>query len=166
MAALIFPSSPSTGQRFPANPGTSGITQWVYTGTKWNVVPSFVSIGSPKQTAYNDYQWPAADGTANKQLTTDGAGNLSWQPSATPSIQVLSILPADLPFDGAKTAFTLVDSGTLAPYAPTPVSNIVVFLGGVPQTPGVAYTVSGSTITFMGAPFTGSTFYAITNTVL
>ena len=166
MPALNFPASPATGTRYPLDPGTSGITQWVYTGTKWNVVPSFVSIGSPKQNAYNDYQWPSTAGSLKQQLTTDGAGILSWQPSAVPSIQVLGILPADLPFDGTKTAFTLVDSGTLAPYTPTPSSNIVVFLGGVPQTPSVAYSISGSTINFMEAPQLGATFYAITNVVV
>jgi len=165
MPALNFPASPATGQRYPANPGTSGVAQWVYTGTKWNVVPSFVSLGSPNQAAYNDYQWPATDGSLKQQLTTDGTGNLSWQPSAVPSIQVLGILPAELPFDGLRKNFTLVDS-TLAPYAPNPNTNIIVFLGGVPQTPGVAYSVSGSTIGFTDEPLGGTTFYAITNVVV
>ena len=165
--ALSFPGpNPPTGTRYPADPGTSGISQWEYDGAKWVTVPTSVSLGSPNQGAYNDYQWPAADGVADRQLTTDGAGNLSWQPSAVPSMLVLGILAAELPFDGIRKNFTLIDSGTLAPYAPTPNTNIVVFLGGVPQTPGVAYSVSGSTIQFMEEPLAGTTFYAITNVVL
>ena len=163
--AINFPVSPSLGAVFPANPGTSGVTQYKWDGAKWNAVLSTVSLGSPNQGVYNDYQWPSADGTVNQQLTTNGAGQLTWQPSATPSITVLSILPAELPFDGVRIAFTLVDS-TLTPYAPTPSGNIVVFLGGVPQTPGAAYSVSASTITFMDPPPGGATFYAITNVVV
>jgi hypothetical protein len=124
-------------------------------------VPNFVRTNL--QTANNTYLWPTADGVANQQLTTDGAGNLSWQLSATPSLKVLALLEA---FDGAATAFTLVESGTTTPFTPTPVANIVVFLGGVPQSPTAAYTVVGNTITFTEAPLAGSVFYAITSVVL
>lgn len=163
--ALTFPTSPTIGQRYPVNPGTSGISQYEYDGAKWNAVPSVVSLGTANQGAYNQYQWPATDGVAGNQLTTDGTGNLTWEVAAAPSIQVLSILPSELPFDGIRKAFTLVDS-TLTPYAPTPSTNIVVFLGGVPQTPFNAYSVSGSTITFTEEPLAGSLFYAITNVVV
>ena len=169
--ALSFPVSPSVGQRYPVNPGTSGVTQYYWTGTKWNTVLSTVSLGVANQGAgvgvntFNSYNWPATDGAANYQLTTDGTGNLTWEVAAAPSIQVLSILPSELPFDGTRQAFTLVDS-TLAPYTPVPSANIVVFLGGVPQSPGAAYGVSGSTITFTEAPLAGSLFYAITNVVV
>jgi hypothetical protein len=171
--ALSFPVSPSIGDRYPDNPGTSGVTQYYWTGTKWNTVLNTVSLGVSNQgpaigtNTYNAYNWPLADGADGYQLTTDGTGNLTWEVAAAPSIQVLSILPAELPFDGVRQSFTLVDS-TSTPYAPTPSTNLVVFLGGVPQSPGAAYsmTLGTSTINFTEAPLAGSLFYAITNVVV
>jgi hypothetical protein len=167
MAALDFPVTPLPGELYPLNPGTSGVTQYRWNNTKgvWDAVLSTVSLGSPNQGVYNDYQWPATDGAVGNQLTTDGTGNLTWDVAAAPSISVLSILPSELPFDGTRTAYTLVDS-TLTPYAPNPSGNIVVFLGGVPQLPGAAYSVTASTINFLEAPLAGTTFYAITNVVV
>ena len=161
--ALNFPDTPTVGDIYPANPGTSGVTQYQWDGGKWNAVPSVVSLGVQNQGAYNQYQWPAADGAPNEQLTTNGSGTLSWEVAAAPSIQILQILPAELPFDGVQKFYTLVDSATLTPFTPIPSTNIVVFLGGVPQTPFAAYEVSGSTIEFKEAPLAGTVFYAIYN---
>jgi len=165
--ALNFPSAPGLNELYPPNPGTPGVTQYQWDGGKWNAVLSTVSLGTANQGAYNQYLWPSADGVAGNQLTTDGTGNLTWEVAAAPSIQVLSILPAELPFDGVRQSFTLVDS-TSTPYVPTPSTNLVVFLGGVPQSPNAAYSVSlgTSTINFTEAPLAGSTFYAITNVVV
>ena len=65
-------------------------------------------------------------------------------------------------FNGVTVSFPLTLGGV--PYTPNPSSNIMVFLGGVPQVPGVgnAYTVTGSTLTFSNAPATGTSFYATT----
>lgn len=64
-------------------------------------------------------------------------------------------------FNGTTSSFTLRLSG--APYSPTPSTNLMLTIGGVPQPPGSAYTVSGSTLTFVGgAPPTNATFLAIT----
>jgi hypothetical protein len=165
MAALDFPSSPTPGQRYPVDPGTSGVTQYEWNNTKgvWQAVLSTVSIGSLNQTAFNNYQWPLADGAAGLQLTTDGAGNLSWDVTSSPSLEILSVLE---PFDGVQKAFTLVPTGSTTPFSPSPSTNIVVFLGGVPQIPTASYTVATNTITFTEAPLTGSTFYAISSTVV
>lgn len=76
--ALTFPSSPAVGDRYPVNPGTSGVSQWVWTGSVWNTVPSMVSLGAANQSATNAYVWPAANGTIGQKLTTDNLGNLSW----------------------------------------------------------------------------------------
>ena len=161
--ALVFPAGPVVGTVFPANPGTSGVSQYKWDGVKWVAVLSTVSLGSPNQGAYNDYQWPSLDGLANQQLTTDGAGNLSWALSATPSLQILGLLET---IDGVLTSFTLVEAGTTTPFSPSPSTNIVVFLGGVPQLPTASYTVVGNTITFTEAPLAGTTFYAVSNIVL
>ena len=158
--ALVFPTAPTVGDLYPADPGTAGIAQYKWDGAKWNSVLSTISLGATNQGAYNTYQWPVADGAANQQLTTDGAGNLSWDLPATPSLQILTV---DRPFNGVDFAYTLWAYGTTTPFAPVPSDNIVVFLGGVPQIPGAAYTVLGSTITFTEAPLAGTTFYAISN---
>jgi hypothetical protein len=65
-------------------------------------------------------------------------------------------------FDGVTVAFPLT-VGVVAK-SPVPSTNIMVYLGGVAQTPGAgnAYTVAGSTITFNSAPLAGTFFYAVT----
>ena len=162
MAALLFPDAPTPGQLYPVNPGTSGVTQYRWNNTKgvWDAVFSTVSLGSPNQGAYNDYQWPATPGAPNEQLTSNGLGTLSWEVAAAPSLQILTV---DRPFNGIDFAYTLYKAGTTTPFAPNPATNIVVFLGGVPQIPFAAFTVSGSTITFTEEPLAGTTFYAISN---
>ena len=163
--ALDFPTAPTPGQLYPIDPGTSGVTQYRWDNTKgvWNAVLSTISLGAANQGAYNQYQWPAADGALNQQLTTDGAGNLTWDVPATPSIQVLGLLE---PFDGIALSFTLVESGTITPFTPVPSTNIVIFLGGVPQLPSSAYSILGNTVTFTQAPLAGTTFYGISNVVI
>lgn len=164
MAALQFPSSPTPGQLVDPNPGVSGVTQYRWNNTKgtWDAVLSTVSLGVANQGAYNNYKWPSVDGAPDQQLTTDGAGNLSWDIPAAPSLQILSLLE---PFDGTQTAFTLVAFGTTTPFSPIPSDNLVVFLGGVPQIPVASYTVSTNTIQFTEAPLVGTTFYAISNVI-
>jgi len=170
MAALQFPTSPTPGQLVDPNPGVSGVTQYRWDNAKgvWNAVLSTVSLGTQNQGAYNNYKWPATNGDPDQQLTTDGNGNLSWEVPAAPSMQILTL---DRPFNGNMTtgvAFTLLDAVTLTPVIPVPSTNILVFLGGVPQIPGLAYNINPpgtSTITFFEAPPTGTTFYAITNVI-
>jgi len=56
--------------------------------------------------------------------------------------------------NGAKTTFTLDNEVASA-------SSIRVVYGGVPQEPGLAYTVAGNTITFTFVPNTGIILYVI-----
>ena len=63
-------------------------------------------------------------------------------------------------FNGSTTAFTLQDSGGTA-VVPGNEENLMINISGVVQEPGVAYTVSGSTITFTGAPASSDTFFGI-----
>lgn len=161
--ALVFPSNPDVNDVFPPNPGTSGISQWKWDGTKWNSVLTTISLGNTNQGAFNAYNWPATDGTAGKQLTTDGSGNLTWSQESDSNIEALGIAPL---FDGTSKVYTLVKLGTMTFFTPTPSTNIVVFLGGAPQVPTVSYTVSGNQITFTDPPPVGTTFYAISNVVV
>lgn len=161
--AIVFPVAPAIGTLHPADPGTSGVSQYRWDGTKWVAVATTISLGSPNQGAFNDYQWPAADGLAGRQLTTDGAGGLSWSGEADVSIQAVGITPAT---DGISSTFTLTEYGTATFFTPVPSTNLVVFLGGVPQAPTVNYSVAGNQITFTDIPPAGTDFYAISNVVV
>lgn len=161
--ALVFPSAPILGQKFPPNPGVSGVTQYEYDGAKWNVVTPSVSLGTANQVAYNDYQWPGTDGAPGEQLTTDGSGNLTWEVPASTELVLLDNISSQ--FNNLETSFFLTLNGD--PFTPTPSTNILVFLGGVPQIPGVgnAYQIVGDVIIFDSAPALGTTFYAISSRV-
>jgi hypothetical protein len=161
--ALNFPFPATVGQRFPVDPGVAGTSQWEYDGTKWNTVLSTVALGTTNQGVFNAYNWPATDGPAGYQLQTDGAGNLSWRLEADASIQALGLFEL---IDGVSSTYTLVKLGTPTFFTPTPSQNIVVFLGGVPQIPTSAYSVTGNQITFTDPPALGTTFYAISNIVI
>ena len=116
MAALVFPSAPTVGQRYPANPGTSGTTQYRWDGTKWNVVFPTVSLGTANQAAYNNYRWPLLDGAFGEQLTTNGAGILSWEVPATTELVLLDNIGPQ--FNNLATSFFLELGGN--PFTPTP----------------------------------------------
>jgi len=160
MAALIFPLSPAVGEVHPSDPGTSGVSQYRWDGTKWNTVRTSVNLGTENQGSFNQYQWPSTDGGAGQQLTTDGLGNLAWEASGNSGFQPLGLLEL---FDGVQKSFTLVYLGTTTPYTPSTPDNIIVFLGGVTQTPVASYTISGNTITFEEPPLDGSLFYAVSS---
>ncbi len=55
--------------------------------------------------------------------------------------------------DSSTTAFTLSHAASA--------NSIIVVLGGVVQEPGEAYTCTGTTITFTGAPITNTPLYII-----
>ena len=59
-------------------------------------------------------------------------------------------------FNGSTTAFDIEVGGTAL--SPT-TTNVFIFLGGVLQHPGDAYTVSGSQIAFTAAPDSGVSFH-------
>ena len=61
-------------------------------------------------------------------------------------------------FNGVRTNFTLKVGGTNI----TPGTNLLVFIGGVPQVPGSSYNVTGFTITFLEPPPTGAIFIGVT----
>ena len=62
-------------------------------------------------------------------------------------------------FDGSTTAFTMQSAGVNV--SPQNEENCIISISGVIQEPGTAYTVSGSTITFTGAPASTDTFFGV-----
>ena len=159
--ALVFPSSPVAGQRYPVNPGTSGVTQYEWDAVVgvWNVVPNFVRTNN--QAAYNSYVWPNSKApTAGFQLTDNLAdGALSWEIPGGPFIYIDDISGS---FDGVTQLFQLTQGGVN--YIPDPLTNIIIVLGGIVQTPGTSYVIDTfGQITFSQAPATGAAFVGISN---
>lgn len=156
--AYTFPSSPTPGQLYPS-PAQNGKTQYRWDNSLgvWEIVQSTVKTNN--QNANNGYVWPSGPTPAGSQLTTDSNGILSWSPAAIPVVKTLSLQES---FNGTRTLFNMVDSQTAQPYAPNPSSNLIVFLGGVPQIAGAAYTVTNTEIVFTEAPLAGTVFSAFT----
>lgn len=156
--ALVFPPSPSVGQKYPPDPGISGVTQYIYTGTVWNTVPVFVRLNN--QQAYNEYVWPDDKSSIPGYQITDilADGVLSWDLPGGPFIYLDNISNQ---FDGAQNIFTLTQNSL--PYTPEPLTNIIIVLGGIVQNPGTSYTISGPQITFSLAPAAGASFAGISN---
>jgi hypothetical protein len=126
----------------------------------WSAVPFYVRI---QANAYNSYSWPTTQGDVGNVLTTEGDGTLTWSGGGTrPQQTVFLTLELLEAFDGVNSSFTFVTPGTITPYTPNPSSNLCVILGGVPQVPGDAYSVSTNTITFTEPPLNGASFFAFT----
>lgn len=99
--------------------------------------------------------------TAGFGVIIDGNGVLSVNVSALPQATILNLGVLES-IDGTENTFTLVSYGTTTPITLSNPGNLAVFLGGVPQLPGIAYTVSGNQITFSTPPPAGTYFLAIT----
>lgn len=64
-----------------------------------------------------------------------------------------------LTFNGVTATFSLLSNGVAV--FPGNTQNVLVSLNGVLQEPITDYTISGSQITFLPAPVSGSTFFAV-----
>lgn len=62
-------------------------------------------------------------------------------------------------FNGVTSTFTLAVSGV--PERAGTAQNLIISLSGVVQEPGVAYTISGTTITFSEAPAPQDDFFGV-----
>lgn len=112
---------------------------------------TFTPTGGVPQTT-NDGDWLLSDGS---QWVYYGVG-----PTPVTPVRLVFLDDVSSQFNGARVSFSLRVSGV--PILPS--SNLLIFIGGVPQVPGsgASYTVTGSTITFTGPPPTGSTFIGVT----
>ena len=101
-------------------------------------------------------------GTNGQILTANSASPVGVSWSDRYSFSYVQFDDISSSFNGLTTAFQLKVNGVAT--APSPSTNIMVFLGGIAQTPGPlnAYTVSGVTINFTAPPPPGATFYATT----
>jgi hypothetical protein len=130
---------------------------WLPVSQATGGVFSFVSATTPTARAPGDFWYNTV--TQGEFVWT----GTTWAP--TTPVQAFSFIEFDNVsplFNGVVTNFPLTVGGI--PYAPSPSSNIMVFLGAVIQFPGAgnAYTVFGSTIIFTTPPPAGMSFYATT----
>lgn len=110
---------------------------------------TFTPTGSPTVTV-NDGDWLISDGATWLYY------NVGPTPTTPPGLVFLDDLTSQ--FNNTRVSFILRVGGV----AITPGSNLLIFVGGVPQIAGVSYTVTGSTILFSEAPKTGTTFVGVT----
>jgi hypothetical protein len=113
------------------------------TNAGWNTVLSMIGNGAGQSTgnAVAAAILPAQTGQAGKILSTDGAGNLSWQVDAGAIAGVSSIIISGTPYTGAVT-ITNVPSATVA----AGVSGTVGIGNG-----GTGATSAGAALTALGA---------------
>jgi hypothetical protein len=150
-------------QTIPAVPGT--VTE-IVAGTGLNVTPTAngeIEAGGSITTSGVINISPATRTTlggvkpgAGLSIASDGRIDVT---SATEDYAVLDNIAGQ--FNGSQTSFDLTERGVQI--FPTDVTRVWIFLGGIFQTPGLAFTfVSGqSTITFTEPPQTGTTFYGV-----
>ena len=115
------------------------------------VAGTFTPTASPTVTV-NAGDWLISDGF---QWVYYSVGPV---PPTPPGIVFLDDLSGQ--FNGTRVAFTLRVGGV----AVSPGTNLLIFVGGVPQLAGAlaSYTLVGATITFTEAPRTGTTFAGVT----
>ena len=78
----------------------------------------------------------------------------SFTASSVSNIQILDDISGS--FNNSTTTFNLTVGSVTA--VPANAQQLEVILGGIQQSPGVDYTISGSTVTFTTAPTSGLTF--------
>jgi hypothetical protein len=163
--------TPPGGPTYTASPG-----DWVISdGTQWVLYPFNVGSVTQVNTGVGLTGGPiTTTGTISLRAATVSAlggvipDNVTIKVSPTGVISTASAIVQKFiylddissQFNGTLAAFTLRLSGV--PYSPSPATNIMVVVGGVPQPYGGAFSVSGSTITFTGAPPAGASFMALT----
>mgnify|MGYP003112378658 CR=1 FL=1 len=120
----------------------TGATIGSSSGTKRLVVKGDGTI------TFNEaYTFPAADGSANQILKTDGSGTLTFADESGGGASG-QIETSTMDGDGSDTTLTLTS-------APTSEDNLIVFIDGVYQNKD-SYTISSTTLTFDTAPDNGT----------
>jgi hypothetical protein len=163
-AGYITPSDFARIQEIPDTPGT--VTE-IVAGVGLDVTPAFgddeVGVGESITTKGTLNVIPATRTTlggvkpgAGLNITSDGRIDVT---SATEDYAVIANIAGQ--FNGVKTSFDLLENGVQI--FPTDVTRVWIFLGGVFQTPGSAFTLTAgqSTITFTEPPEPGTTFYGV-----
>jgi hypothetical protein len=136
------------------------------------VTPYAITWGSAWQFAFNEpgsitgvagavdiFDWVAYSGAyiaVTAVARNLGPAGTTVQP--TPTLVVFDDVGGT--FNGTATTFPLRVGGVLT--TPAPTTNILVFLDGVQQKPGVQFTVIGPSVIFTAPPAVGTEFNAYT----
>jgi len=151
----LYPVAPVVGQN--QYQWEAATNTWRLTGTSTGVIPGVygdvnnipqitvdatgkitvatnISIGSSyiktnNGAAYNSYVWPNTDGAATTYLSTDGAGNLSWQPN--PFVNYWQLIGSTLSPVTNGDNVALRDAGGSLTFISDTVSKETEFLDGV-----------------------------------
>lgn len=130
----------------------------VISPTLTNVVNSDLAISASGtgKLKLNGLNWPAADGTTDYVLKTDGSGNLSWAAQTGGGGgggATASMVSQDFSGTGSQTSFTLSTT-------PVNINYTLVQVDGVLQNRGStgngAYSVTDNILTFTEAPASGA----------
>lgn len=149
MAILTFPTSPLNGQIYPtAAPIGVNIYQWSSADITWRL------LGPASGVTAGTY----GSATSIPQITVDPTGRITFAQSIPIQFGLVFLDDISSLFDGTTLSFGLSVAGS--PISPG--TNLLIFIGGTPQIAGSSYTVSGSTISFTGAPPAGATFIGVT----
>jgi len=126
-----------------------------------NTFPTYPVIGvtaasttAPGVVQLND----TVTSTSTTQAATANAVKIAYDSAVAVSPTLMFLDDISGQFNGTATNFTLRLNGIDVSLG----TNLLVFVGGVPQIPLVSYYVTGTTITFYEAPETGATFIAVT----
>jgi plastocyanin len=125
------------------------VASTVYTNAQPNITSTGTLTGltvSGITTLGNIGNVKISGGSANFTLQTDGLGNLSW--AVPPVTSVGDVTVDNFTGNGSQTAYTLS-------VTPGNIKYVTVNIDGVSQL-RQAYTVSGTTLTFGGAPASGA----------
>ena len=94
------------------------------------------------------------DSTSGFSYEWTGSLWKSYSANTVSNIQILDDISGS--FDNSETTFNLTVGSSAV--SPATAQQIEIILGGIQQSPGVDYTISGSTVVFTTAPTNGLTF--------
>jgi len=149
------PSIPVIG----VNLATTATTGVVQIGSNIQVSTGVISILNSNTSQKGVVQLnDNLNSTSTTQAATANAVKIAYDSAVAVSPTLMFLDDISGQFNGTATNFTLRLNGIDVSLG----TNLLVFVGGVPQIPLVSYYVTGTTITFYEAPETGATFIAVT----
>ena len=150
-------SNSETINTFVSSPAVGGLVE----EQEYYVIPGSLNTGIADQNNYLSLANTLTDAQTGIRvsITGTGYGAVHYLTKTNTIVADGSVTSFVKGFDGVKTVFpiTAADGQT---YAPPAEGHVLVFLNGVLQSPGEAFTVFGTNITFTEPPTVDSQFFA------